>query len=467
MRKNKNKSKLNLPPSLPSIPLLGSLPFLSLPSQVHKFFSEQVKCYGSVFSFMAGPSYTVVINGHDAIREALVKKAQDFAGRKQLNVDKIVQRTVENAKGIVFRDGELWRQHRTYSMTILKQFGYGHRAVMEERIHGVLGELVEYIKSKNGEAWDPYHMLQISTLKTIARLIFGDNSFTDKETEEFQSFVRISTDICIPIIEVLPLLAYFPPFRGHIEEYRPIGIKYDEYVLSKIVSSQQAADSNNFVKQFIEMTSSTGYDAQELVYILKDLVGAGTETVATSVAWALTILGNRPNIQEKIQKELDAVVPKDRLPSLYDKNNLPYLEATMLEIWRYKTVTPLAIPHHTLCDTSVAGYDVPTDTPVLINLWSAHMDPAVWKDPETFRPERFLDDNMTVINQDLMIIFSMGKRACLGEVLAKQENFLFLAAILHQFNILPPEGESKIIEDEHVTIVVAPAAYKLRLVPRL
>jgi len=273
--------------------------------------------------------------------------------------------------------------------------------------------------------------------------------------------------LCHPVFEIFPLLVHIPPFRSHVNKLRPLGRKIVDYMMKKVESSKQRDDSSNFVKQYIEMNSSSGYDAKELAFIIRDLYGAGTETVATVIDWALVLLGNRPKILEKLYKEIDSVVPRDRLPSLYDKNKLPYLEATMLEIFRYRSVAALAVPHLTTCDTSVSGYHIPKGTHVMINLWSAHMDPAIWTDPEVFRPDRFIDDNDNIINQDLMIIFSLGKRACLGETLARQETFLFLSAILQQFNILPPEGENKIIEEDDSGIVLAPAAYTLCLVPRL
>jgi len=243
--------------------------------------------------------------------------------------------------------------------------------------------------------------------------------------------------------------------------------KLINFCLNKIEKSEkQKHGNNNFVQEYIKMYPTAEYDKKELAFILRDLFVASSESVSISVAWALTILGNRREILERVQKEMDSVVPRDRFPSLYDKKNMPYFEATVLEVLRYRTVGPFSIPHMTTCDTSVEGFDIPKSTTVLVNLWSAHMDPLIWKDPDVFRPERFLDDKMNVINQDLMIAFSLGKRACPGETMARQEVFLFLSSILHQFDILPPEGQTSIREEMRPILVLSPAPYKLRLVPR-
>jgi len=200
--------------------------------------------------------------------------------------------------------------------------------------------------------------------------------------------------------------------------------------------------------------------------ILRDFVIAGTETTATQLCWAMILLGNHPEVLRRLQTELDDVVPRDRLPSMEDKAKLPYMEASILEIMRIRMVAPLGVPHTTLCDTELCGYKIPSDAMVIINLWSAVMDPRVWSEPDKFRPERFLDAEGKVTKRELMISFSLGKRACIGEVLALQEMFLFLSAIVQQFDILPPESEKSIRDEMKIIRVLSPAPFELRLVLR-
>ena len=84
--------------------------------------------------------------------------------------------------------------------------------------------------------------------------------------------------------------------------------------------------------------------------------------------WAVVELANHPEIQNRFQKEIDEMVPGDRLPSLDDKPRLPYTEAVILEIMRRRTVAPILVPHATLKDTKVLEYDVPKECMVSINL---------------------------------------------------------------------------------------------------
>lgn len=150
-----------------------------------------------------------------------------------------------------------------------------------------------------------------------------------------------------------------------------------------------------------------------------------------------------------------------------EKQKLPFVEAVLLELLRFKTVVPLGVPHETLRDTVLNGYFIPQGSMVLANLYGAHMDSKVWTNPDVFNPDRFLDENGKVVRRDAVIPFSLGKRSCLGEVLARQEIFLFLIGLLQNFHLEPPEGQEKIVCQEIVSVTIAPTDYQVRLIPRL
>lgn len=72
---------------------------------------------------------------------------------------------------------------------------------------------------------------------------------------------------------------------------------------------------------------------------------------------------------------------------------MPYTEATLREIMRFETLVPMSVPHRAMRDTTLAGFQIPKDTIVLAGIYALHNDEDIWKDPENFRPERFLDDD--------------------------------------------------------------------------
>lgn len=142
-------------------------------------------------------------------------------------------------------------------------------------------------------------------------------------------------------------------------------------------------------------------------------------------------------MQLRLQQEVDSVVGRSRLPSIVDQSELPYVMAFIYEVMRFTSFVPLTIPHSTVNDTSIMGYTIPKDTVVFVNQWSINHDLAMWSHPETFDPERFLCPEGG-LNKDLtssVLIFSLGKRRCIGEELSKLQLFLFTSLLAHQCNI--------------------------------
>lgn len=141
-------------------------------------------------------------------------------------------------------------------------------------------------------------------------------------------------------------------------------------------------------------------------------------------------------MQARLQAELDQVVGRDRLPCLDDQPKLPYVMAFLYEAMRFSSLVPITIPHATTAHTSVLGYHIPKDTVVFVNQWSVNHDPVKWPNPEDFDPTRFLDQD-GFINKDLansVMVFSMGKRRCIGEEISKTQLFLFISILAHQCN---------------------------------
>ncbi len=137
---------------------------------------------------------------------------------------------------------------------------------------------------------------------------------------------------------------------------------------------------------------------------------AGSETTVTTLRWAILYMMGYPEIQTKVQQEIDDVVGRDRLPNLSDKDQMPYTEATIMEVQRIATIVPLGVPHRASEDTTFCGYTIPQNAFIMSNIWAVHHDPEVWKEPDLFRPERFLDGNTLKKQREAYLPFSAGKR---------------------------------------------------------
>ena len=138
---------------------------------------------------------------------------------------------------------------------------------------------------------------------------------------------------------------------------------------------------------------------------------AGTNATATSLLWAVFLMAKYPEIQRKVQAELDKVVGAGLYPKSADRAYLPFTEATLCEIQRFASVLPLAMPHRVMEDAQLCGYDIPKDAVMLANIWAVHHDPAIWSNPEIFDPLNFYDestDPARLKKTDSLIPFSLG-----------------------------------------------------------
>lgn len=162
---------------------------------------------------------------------------------------------------------------------------------------------------------------------------------------------------------------------------------------------------------------------------------AGSETSATTIEWALSLLLNHPEAMNKVRVEIDTYVGQDKLLNESDTTKLSYLQNVMTETLRLYPVAPLMIPHESSKDCNVCGFDIPKGTMLFVNLWTLQRDANLWVDPTRFVPERFEGSDSGELGGSVynMLPFGVGRRACPGAVLAKRVVGHVLGALVQSF----------------------------------
>ena len=171
-----------------------------------------------------------------------------------------------------------------------------------------------------------------------------------------------------------------------------------------------------------------------------DLWLAGQETTSTTLGWLCLYLIRNPEIQKKVHDELDRVISSDRIITVNDKKKLPYVNAVIAESQRCCNLLPFNLFHETTKDVEIRGYKIPKGTAITHQISTVLVDERYFKDPHIFNPSRFLDKNGEFFTPPELIPFGVGKRACLGEGLARMELFLFTANIFNQMKLKPENG---------------------------
>ncbi|XP_044129772.1 cytochrome P450 2B4-like isoform X2 [Bufo gargarizans] len=407
--------KRNLPPGPTPLPVIGNLLQIKRGEMV-KSLMEMGSRYGPVFTFYFGQRPVVVLSGYRAVKEALVDQAEDFSGRGRMpSVDKLF-----DGHGVVFSNGERWKQLRRFSLSTLRNFGMGKRSI-EERIQEEAQCLVEAIRKYKQMLIDPRNILAQAVSNVICSVVFG--SRFEYEDLKFLKLLNMLNETLV------------------------------------LMSSIWGQDNENPISEF---------NIRNLLLTVLNLFFAGTETVSTTLRHGFLILMKYPEIQEKLHKEIDSVIGHNRSPNIEDRSKMPYMDAVIHEIQRFSDVIPMNVPHTVIKDTTFRGFTIPKGTSVFPMLCTVLRDPSQFATPEKFNPGHFLDKSGSFKKSDAFMPFSTGKRVCLGEGLARMELFLFLTTILQNFTLKSDTQFTECdIAPRMTGFANVPIGYQMSFIPRV
>ncbi|XP_029452610.1 cytochrome P450 2U1 isoform X2 [Rhinatrema bivittatum] len=211
------------------------------------------------------------------------------------------------------------------------------------------------------------------------------------------------------------------------------------------------------------------YEDREFKALLKLMshgMEIGTDTTTNTILWSLLYMSLYPDVQEKVQAEIDAVIGRDRPPSLTDKALMPFTEATIMEVQRIGMVVPLSVPRMASETTVFQGYTIPKGSVIFPNLWSVHRDPKIWEKPDDFYPDRFLEGTEQILKKEAFIPFGIGHRVCMGEQLAKMELFLMFVNLLQSFTFGLSDETSKPSLKGRFGLTLAPIPFNVNISSR-
>uniref|UniRef100_A0A668TXG2 Cytochrome P450 2K1-like n=1 Tax=Oreochromis aureus TaxID=47969 RepID=A0A668TXG2_OREAU len=170
--------------------------------------------------------------------------------------------------------------------------------------------------------------------------------------------------------------------------------------------------------------------------------------------------------KEKIREELSRVMG-DHQVQFKDRTELPFTNAVIHETQRLTAIAALGLPHRTSQDITFRGHFIKKGTAVYPFLFSVLSDESEWEKPYTFYPEHFLDKDGKFIQRDAFMVFSAGRRICLGASLARMELFIFFTTLLQHFRITLPPGvsEDELLLSPSDSLILSPSNVRLCAVP--
>jgi cytochrome P450 len=207
---------------------------------------------------------------------------------------------------------------------------------------------------------------------------------------------------------------------------------------------KQGKGEDCFMSQCLKVQDKEWFDDTYLAYLGGVLLEGGAETSASATMVFLMTMAAYPEVARRAQEELDRVCGDTRFPGSDDINRLPYLRACMLELLRWRPITPLALPHATTANDDYGALTIPNGADIIINAWMINHDESLYESPEKFDPSRYMDNEYGYASsvdleankgRRINYTFGAGRRICPGQRFADNSMMLHFAKVLWAFDI--------------------------------
>lgn len=432
---------MDIPAGPVGLPIVGLIPWVVW-HKLHGYAWKLSEKYGKIFTLVIGKYNIVIINDYDWVKELSLNP--DFQGRS----DNDFFHEYTSGLGIVNAEGSLWKHQRRFTFQALKDAGMG-TLQLQDKIKEELSKVLTEIDTFLDGPIPIQQILEKATSNIISAIAFSkrydyrDPDFIKRVhgmNYNFKIFALMQ--ICSAFRWLYPIAKamLFKKIHKHTEDFKQEGMKFIEEhrrtldepnprdLIDLYLMEMQKSEEDKYETGYLDT-----FFVDQLLRLIVDLFGAGTETSSTTIRWAILYMIHHPDVQKKIQEELDDVIGTERMPTMEDKQSLPYSVATLQEVERLSSVAPLSLARSNPRAAEFHGYKFKPRQLFHFNMYSIHRDPKLWENPLAFNPKRYIDDQGNIIRPLYLMPFGSGRRMCPGEALAKAEIFLIFTTLMHRY----------------------------------
>uniref|UniRef100_A0A8C4LX98 unspecific monooxygenase n=1 Tax=Equus asinus asinus TaxID=83772 RepID=A0A8C4LX98_EQUAS len=396
------------------------------------FDTECLKKYRKMWGFYDGRQPVLAITDPDLIKTVLVKECYSvFTNRRSFGPVGFMKNAIS------ISEDEQWKRIRTL---LSPTFTSGKLKEMYPII-GQYGDVLVRNLKKEAEKGKPIALKDIFgaySMDVITSTSFGVNIDSlnnpqDPFVENTKKLLRF--DFLDPFILSITIF----PFLNPVFELLNIFLFPKSMRISAKLKNGACSDINcsqgNFLEasmhNFLQTLSDLELVAQSIIFIF-----AGYEPVSSSLSFLLYLLATHPDVQQKLQEEIDATFPNMAPPTYDALVQMEYLDMVLNESLR---LFPVAGRIERTCkkDVELGGVFIPKGTVVMVPSFALHRDTELWPQPEEFHPERFSKENKDGINPYIYMPFGNGPRNCIGMRFALMNMKVAVVRVLQNFSFKP------------------------------
>jgi cytochrome P450 len=406
---------------------IGNMPLAS--ADPLAVFLGWAREFGDVFYYRAAWIHVYFLNHPDLIEAVLVRNYQNFLK------DHVVRKSRWFfGDGLLTNEGESWLRQRRLSQPA---FHRERIASYAKIMTGYAEQMLASWESKCGETCDIHQEMMQLTLRIVVRALFNVES---EEIGEISAAMNVLMRNSVGLRLLLPPVARYLPTPAMIEFRRAVR-RLDETVYRIITQRREAeSDSGDLLSMLMQARDEDGSrmtDKQLRDEVLTFLL-AGHETTALALSWTWHLLGQNPEVEQKLHGELDRVLD-GRVPVFADLPALGYTERVIKESLRlYPPAWGLA--RTVIKEFELGGYRIPAGANVVMSTWVMHHNSRYFPEPEKFEPDRWLPERAQKLPKFAYFPFGGGPRQCIGASFALMEATLLLATIAQKYQFRAEPG---------------------------
>ncbi|GFQ70956.1 cytochrome P450 18a1 [Trichonephila clavata] len=436
------------PPGPLGLPVLGYLPFLG--SKPHQALQRLAEEYGPIFSIRLKKQHIIVINDPEIVKKALLLKTEKEVSEYE-------------ASKMSFWINCNLRLQLPWCLDYLKIKIKSH---LSEYGQNESGEFSKIASKHDCLANFENYIISRTKNKNSMRLKIGEKRKYDSLIDIFQDkplSIKIKTEEKTGHESLIPISL---KIIHHLSVGSGIqlssNIKMIETLINFVVDHQQRKWDYNMVYGFVFLLITSIEDSRPLLRnvtaqkFLWKLYDMNCHLQKNIVEWLLLMMASHSEIQKKVQEEIGAAklpwlsnryFPTNHLDAicLHTQKSLPYVEAVILELLRWRSPEPLTFISEVGDNAVLEKYFIPNNSILIANIWTIHHNSKYWGDnTEIYQPERFIATNEDTKNYLFPLLVDRGRisRRCLSDV------FLKFVTILHRFNVSLPSGKSPDMEEQ-------------------
>ncbi|NWL01037.1 cytochrome P450 [Flavobacterium collinsii] len=418
------KTKYNYPPKLSILRFfLDAEGVRRNPIPYHeKYFKK----FGDSFSIKIGSSRHIILSRDNEVAQYILQKNQKNYHKSKFQS---VYLSKYLGKGLLTVDGDFWLKQRRLIQPAF------HKQKMNQLVENMKTTIIsELDQIKTDEKLDLFPVMSELAFNVVAKSLF-EFSISDEKLNRIKFIIEEVQNFLIKEIR-LPHKAWWFSISGQVKKHLQLA-EENNNIIREIIEVRNASkeEFNDLLNMLLETRyedTGEGMSVKQLIDEIKILFIAGHETTANALTFTLYLLGNNPEVQQKVLEEI-LMIESETYDVVEQLQKMTYTNAVLNESMRLYPPAWIT-DRQNVEDDTLAGFNIKEGTLIGVSFYELHRNPKYWNNPDMFIPERFLGEQKKRSMQ-YFYPFGAGPRMCIGAGFAIYEMCLAVSYIIKKYKI--------------------------------